>query len=81
MKISVKPKDLKSKDYQEVVAILKDMGFTNIKAEPLGDLKKAWIYDDGEVKEVSIGGETKFSLNDIFDADVEIIVTYHSYPA
>lgn len=81
VKISVKPKDLKSKDYQEVVAILKDMGFTNIKAEPLGDLKKAWIYDDGEVKEVSIGGETKFSINDIFDADVEIIVTYHSYPA
>ena len=80
VKISVKPKDLKGKDYQEVLAILQEMGFTNITTKPLGDLKKGWIYDDGEVKEVSIGGETKFSLDDIFDADVEIIITYHSFP-
>ncbi len=80
VKITVKPKDLKGKDYQEVLAILQEMGFTNITTNPLGDLKKGWIYDDGEVNEVSIGGKTKFSINDIFDADVEIIITYHSFP-
>ena len=44
-------KDLKGKDYQEVISMLQEMGFTNIITDPLGDLKKGWIYDEGEVKE------------------------------
>ena len=70
---------LKGKDYQEVLAILQEMGFTNITKKPLGDLKKGWIYDDGEVKEVSIAGVTKFAAGDIFDKTAEIIVSYHSF--
>ena len=80
VRITVAPKDLKGKDYQEVISRLQEMGFTNIKTDPLGDLKRGWIYDEGEVKEVSIGGTTKFSINDIFDSDVEIIISYHSFP-
>ena len=81
VQITIAPKDLKGKNYQEVLSILEEIGFTNIKTNPLGDLKKGWLYDEGEVKEVSIAGATKFSVNDIFDRDIEIIITYHSYPA
>ena len=45
------------------------------------DLKKGWLHDDGEVKEVSIAGSTKFSTNDIFDSDAEIVIFYHSFPS
>ena len=79
VKTTVKSKELIGKDYQEVLAILQEMGFTNITKKPLGDLKKGWIYDDGEVKEVSIAGVTKFAAGDIFDKTAEIIVSYHSF--
>lgn len=81
IRILVGPKELKGKDYQEVHATLKKMGFTNIIQSPLGDLKKGWLHDEGEVKEVSIAGSTKFSANDIFDSNVEITIFYHSFPA
>lgn len=80
VKITVAPKELKGKEYQEVLSMLQEMGFTNITVNPLGDLKKGWLHDEGEVKEVSIAGSTKFSVNDIFDSDVEIIIFYHSFP-
>ena len=78
--ITVAPKELKRKDYHEVLSTLQEMGFTNITVTPLGDLKKGWLHDEGEVKEVSIEGNSKFSVNDIFSDDSEIIVFYHSFP-
>lgn len=81
VRILAAPKELKGKDYQEVLSILQEMGFVNITPSPLGDLKKGWFHDEGEVKEVSIAGSTKFSINDIFDSDVEITIFYHSFPS
>lgn len=77
--ITVAPKELKGKDYHDVLSTLQEMGFTNITVTPLGDLKKGWLHDEGEVKEVSIAGNSKFSVNDIFSDDSEIIVFYHSF--
>lgn len=78
--ILVEPKELKGKDYQEVFSVLKEMGFTNITQSPLCDLKKGWLHNEGEVKNVSIAGVTKFSANDIFDSDAEVTIFYHSFP-
>ena len=47
----------------------------------MGDLKKGWLHDEGEVKEVSIADSTKFSANDIFDGNAEIVIFYHSFPS
>lgn len=81
VRISAAPKELKGKSYQEVFSLLQEIGFTNITSKPMGDLKKGWLHDDGEVKEVSIAGSTKFSTNDIFDSDAEIVIFYHSFPS
>ena len=81
VRISATPKELKGKSYQEVFSLLQEMGFTNITSKPLGDLKKGWLHDEGEVKEVSIADSTKFSANDIFDGDAEIVIFYHSFPS
>lgn len=79
VKVTAASKDLQGKQYEEAAAALKEMGFTNITVTPLGDLKKGWLHDEGEVKEVSIAGNSKFSVNDIFSDDSEIIVFYHSF--
>ena len=78
--ISVSSKELSGKDVQEVLDTLTNMGFTNITKTALGDLKKGWFHKEGEVKEISIAGKTKFAVNDVFDKDSEVVITYHSYP-
>lgn len=69
-----------SKNYSDVVERLTSAGFTNVKAIPLDDLKIALLHDEGDVKEVSVDGETDFLSEDRFPADAEIIIYYHSYP-
>jgi len=81
IKITKSSKKLKGEDYQDVVADLEKMGFSDIEAVPLGDLKKGIIHKDGHVKEVSIDGKTKFKDGEVFEGDAVVIVSYHSYPA
>lgn len=69
-----------SKNYQDVVQQLKNAGFTNIETVPADDMIVGFLHDEGDVKEVSVNGETSFLSNDKFPANAEIIVTYHSYP-
>ncbi len=78
--MTIASKNLKGMDCQDVVDILNSFGFYNIDVVPLGDLNKGWIYKDGEVKEVVIDGNSKFSVNDVFDKNAKITVSYHSYP-
>ena len=80
IKITKASKKFKGEDYQDVVDELEKMGFSNVETVPLGDLKKGIIHKDGHVKEVSIGGKTKFKDGEIFDMDAVVIVSYHSYP-
>ncbi len=76
--ITLSSKDLCKLTYTEAVAELRKMGFTNVRAEALGDIGWGWFYTENEVKEVVINGSTKFSVNDVFARDVEIVVKYHS---
>lgn len=78
VRLTVAPKDLIGNDYSSVYETLKEMGFTNIKTVALKDLWKEILHKDGEVKEVSIDGVTKFSSGEIFNKNVEVIITYHS---
>ena len=78
--VMLSSKELSGKNYSDVLNILKEMGFTNIRSVGLGDLKKGWLYKEGNVKTVSIGDATKFSVGDIFEKDVEVVISYHSFP-
>ena len=79
IRITVTSKSLKGENYQEVLAVLQEMGFTNVVSSPLDDLKKGWLHDEGDVKEVTIAGTAKFSVGDIFDTDSEVVIFYHSF--
>ena len=72
-------KDMDNKNYEEIVALLEENGFTNIKTEALGDLGKMDVLKrEGKVKTVTIDGVSDFSVGDIFDRNAEVIVSYHS---
>ena len=55
------------------------MGFYNIETEALGDLVVGWFDKENAVKEISIDGDSKFSIGDWFDEDADIKITYHSF--
>lgn len=64
------------KDYQDVKAALEQLGFTNIKTEPVYDI--VWgITKSGSVKSVSIGGNSSFMTGTVFPNNAEVIITYH----
>ena len=78
VEMTVKAKEFDGMNYQEAADWLAEMGFINIKLDPLNDLSKDILKRDGKVTEVSINGNPSFAIGDVFYNDVEVIVTYHS---
>ena len=68
------------RNYKDVVAIFEEKGFTNIKTEPIEDLIFGWLTKDGEVEEVSVGGNVNYSPDKWVPADTEVIIRYHTFP-
>ncbi|MBR0576822.1 hypothetical protein KCG48_10820 [Proteiniclasticum sp. BAD-10] len=67
-------------DYLEVIELFEKNGFTNIKVEKVEDLITGWLTKDGEVESVSIGGDVKYSEGEWFPMDIEVIISYHTFP-
>lgn len=70
----------KGKDYTEVIEDFEKQGFTNIKTQKLDDLITGWLTKDGEVESVSVDGDTDYSPDVWYPNDVEVIITYHTFP-
>ena len=70
---------LSGRDYEDVVKIFEDKGFTNIKTEPIDDLVLGWITKDGEVEEVLVGGDVDYSADEWVPAGTEVIIRYHTF--
>jgi hypothetical protein len=69
----------KGRDYNKVVDEFKSKGFKNIKTEKIEDLITGWVTKDGEVKEVSVGGNVDYSADDWVSSDAEVIIKYHTF--
>jgi hypothetical protein len=81
IKLPISSNDLKDANYQDVVAKFENAGFTNVQTEVIDDLVLGWFTKDGEIEEVSVDGYTTFSTDRRYPADIEIIVSYHTFPA
>lgn len=68
------------RDHQEVYEQFEKKGFTNIQFEVLDDLVTGWLTKDGEVESVSVDGDTGYSADKWYPTDVEVIITYHTFP-
>lgn len=63
-------------NYEDVIKILKEWGFTNIKEVPMYDIYLGWT-DEGEVDDVTIDNSDDYKRGDVFKKDVEVVVSYH----
>lgn len=71
---------MKGKDYKSVVETFEEKGFTNIKLEKIEDLITGWLTKDGEVEDVSVGGDVEYSPDKLVKSDTEVIIRYHTFP-
>lgn len=72
-------KEVKGKNYSEIVDHFKQQGFTDIKTEKIEDLVTGWLTKDGEVENVTINGLSDFEKESIFEPDAKIVVFYHTF--
>lgn len=79
LRVNVSSSDLAGKNYEDVITDLDKAGFTNIELEVIDDLVTGWLTKDGEVDNVEIDGYTTFSSDSEFEADVEIVIVYHTF--
>ena len=71
---------MKGQAYQDVIEAFEEKGFTNIKTEEIDDLVFGWLTEDGEVEEVSVGGDVEYAPDKWVPADIEVIIRYHTFP-
>lgn len=71
--------DIHSDDYNSIVKRFKDAGFTNVQTEKIDDLITGWLVSDGETEKVTIDGSSEFVTGESYIADVEIIISYHTF--
>ncbi len=67
-------------DYKEVIKRFEEKGFVNIKTEKMDDLVTGWLTKDGEVEKVSVDGDVDYSPDVWYPNDVEVLITYHTFP-
>lgn len=72
--------EAKNLQAEEAETRLADAGFVNVRTEPVYDLITGWLTKEGSISEITVGGETKFARNDKVRPDVEIVITYHTFP-
>lgn len=80
-KIKIPPavNDGTSENYVVIEMMLAQAGFTNIKSVPLNDLTFGVRSKPGTVERITINGkELSTYFRKKFDADVPIVITYHS---
>lgn len=66
--------------YTELTDILRDMGFTNFaEHEAVHDLYAGLLIKDGQVESFTINGMSDFSAGEIFPADAQIAIRYHTF--
>lgn len=66
-------------NYEQVLAELENIGFTNIETKENPDLITGWISNEGDVDRVSIDGDYNFDEGDKFSKDAKVIITYHTF--
>ena len=71
---------MKGRAYEDVVEDFEENGFINIKLEKIDDLITGWLTKEGEVEEVSVGGDVDYSPDEWVSADTEVIIKYHVFP-
>ena len=76
VKINCDESEFVFENYVDVINKLKELGFTNITENPMYDIILGWT-EEGEVDSVTINGSDSYRRGDVFDKNVEVVVSYH----
>lgn len=66
-------------NFKDIVTLFEKAGFTEVQTEQVNDLVIGLLKKEGDVKEVSINGDTSFAKNDEFPVNAQVIVRYHAF--
>lgn len=69
----------RGRNYKEVIEDFQDKGFTNIRVEPIEDLVFGWVVKNGEVEEISVGGDKNYDPGVWVPKDTEVVIRYHTF--
>ena len=69
----------RGRNYKEVIEDFEDKGFTNIRTETIEDLVFGRSFRNGEVEQISVGGDIEYDSGVKVPADTEVIIRYHTY--
>lgn len=64
--------------YKQAEIEFREAGFDNVKSEPAGDLKDYSSNLKDTVIDISVDGNKKYTKDDWFQKDDEVIIRYHS---
>lgn len=67
---------IKGMNYNEVVTLFEDAGFTSINSIESND-KAGFFHEAGDVKDISIGGDSRFKEGDLFLPDSPVTIYYY----
>lgn len=79
LQIPISSSDLKNSSYEELELLFKENGFKKVETVPEEDLILGWTAKEGDVKSVSINGNTIFSRNEWVAPNAIVIIKYHSF--
>lgn len=79
IKATVSSGQLIGRDYNEAKRSLEKAGFTNIRVKRSEDLVLGILKKSGEVKSVSINGNTRFDSSDWFPMKAYVEITFHAF--
>lgn len=72
-------RNMRKGNYKNVVQDLFALGFTEIYTKEIDDLVTGWITKDGTVKKITVNNQEEYKKGSVFDYDVEIVVSYHTF--
>ena len=76
--VPVSSKDAKEQPYMEMQKTFSDAGFINIKLVADYDIITGWMSAENEVERITIDGDKRFSIDEKFRPDAEVVITYHA---
>lgn len=77
--VPIAAKDAEGMNYEELVTLLKDAGFSKIKTSADFDLITGWIHGEYSVESITINGESDFEENTSYRPDTSVEIVYHRF--
>lgn len=78
VKLTMAAAEYLGKDYRKITTIYQNLGFRNISAVSLHDMRHIMTNKPGATESVTIG-DKKAGVDEWYHPDAEVVITYHDF--